>query len=985
MYNQRNPYIVGTPVETSETFFGRESLLRTIEDSLLDNTKLILLHGQRRIGKSSVLKRISLNVSQDNFLFVYCDFQTLANSNLNEILRVIFREIFKKVGLDSEDLDSSLFSDSERIIRQIRGLLIQKVYPLLGNKKLVLLLDEFDVVTYEDTEQAVKLLRILENLVKKEDELFLVAVVGRYVNSMPNLLQLFKNAVAQEIGLLEQNSAEQLITKPASQILEYQQKSIEEIWKFSSGHPFYTQILCHTIFQIARSCEPDISQPYPIVTDDVVEALPQAIESAEGGLGGFWQGLNIHERVVIATVAEAQESKDQNITNNPLELLKDNGLVITNALEEAMKTLTNKGFLDNNPIKVKVEIVRRWLRKRHRLRDEVRSLEQIEANDAESLLGLALRRWEGNDIKVALTLYEQVLQLNPNHFSNLVELAGKYLQVEDFDKALKLYERGYKVDAVIYKQEFIQALEKYGHWLITQGNFISAKQQYEKILQIESNNSLAQQKLAEIKAFKAKNQNTTVNLRRFVVSPIALKILGLVGVTGILFTSFRVFNICLPIICVPPKTIQQSNNIENSISSGDRTLFPTILNSARDQGIKSFKEGNYLEAEKYFKEAVNSQRNDPEVLIYQNNALARKQGNPLTLAAVVPATGRTEDAQEMLRGIAQAQNDFNQKDGLSGRLLEIVIADHHGKLEQAEKVAEKLVADASLLGVIGNLTSGVTAKTLPIYEKANLPIISPTSSSTELKSPVFFRTVPSDKVTGAKLAEYAFRNNFKKILIVWNPDDPYSRSITSAFREEFIRQFAQKQVAVDILPNITLPALENMIQEAQNITSNEQPVQAIVFFPDTDNRQNAIEFAKKIQEKLMAQRQNNNNVPEVQLLGGDSLYNSEALDVEGWILAVPWFRDPEKSKNFANAASTRWGGGFSWRTATSFDATQAFIDSFRISTTISKVTVLENLKNVNLPPNETSGEPLMFDKSSRESQRKATLLKVTNKTFDVME
>ena len=135
----------------------------------------------------------------------------------------------------------------------------------------------------------------------------------------------------------------------------------------------------------------------------------------------------------------------------------------------------------------------------------------------------------------------------------------------------------------------------------------------------------------------------------------------------------------------------------------------------------------------------------------------------------------------------------------------------------------------------------------------------------------------------------------------------------------------------------------------------------------------------------MAQRQNNNNVPEVQLLGGDSLYNSEALDVEGWILAVPWFRDPEKSKNFANAASTRWGGGVSWRTATSFDATQAFIDSFRISTTISKVTVLENLKNVNLPPNETSGEPLTFDKNTREIQRKATLLKVTNKNFDVIE
>lgn len=970
-YIQRNPYIFGIPVETSDNFFGRESLLKNIEDSLGQNAKFILLHGQRRIGKSSVLKMIPLVVSPDEFLFVYCDLQAHGHSNLNEILYAIFWEIFHKIGLDSNQLDVLLNTDLENIPKIIRRLLTLEVYQLVGHKKLVLLLDEFDVVTYDDTEQAVRLLQLLENLVKREDELFVVAVVGRYLNYIPSLLQVFKNAISQEIGLLDSNSAEQLIRKPASNTLEYPQKTIEEICKFSSGHPFYTQALCYAIFQITTSSKNDPNKIYNILTDDVVEALPQAIESAEGGLGGFWEGLNIHEKVVMATVAEAQESKNTNITNNPLKLLEDYGLVITDDLEEAIGTLNNKGFLDSNPIKVKVEIVRLWLRERHPLRDEVRNLEEIAAEDVESLLSVARSRWEQKGKQTnALNLYEEVLQLNPNHFSNVVELAEKYVGAKKFEQALKLYERAYKVDRLSYEQALIQGLEQYGHWLITQENFTVAKRQYDKILEIDPDHSLAKQKLAEIKVFQAKDNNFTVNLRRIILSPIVLTILLIIGGGGSIFIGWRIF------VSNQHQTTT-SNNIEDSISRGDRTLFPQTLNLARDRGIESFKQGNYLQAQQEFQAAFNkTQPKDPEVLIYQNNALARQKGNPLTLAAVVPATGKPELSQEVLRGIAQAQDKFNQR-GFKGRYLEIVIADDAGQNEQAAKVAKKLVTDESLLGIIGHLSSGVTATTLPIYEQANLPIISPTSTSTELRSSVFFRTVPSDKATGEKLATYAFRNNLRKVLILWNPGDGYSRSIKSAFSEEFIRQFAKKQIDVDSPAEIKLAAPDKMRQELDSISSDESPLQAIVFFPDTNNRPNAMEFAKMIQQ--------DQNLQGVQLLGGDSLYTPEALSIEGLLLAVPWFRNTESSKNFANIAAKQWGGEVSWRTATSFDATQAFINAFRNSTTISKYTALENLKDVNLTPTETSGETLKFNKSSREIQREAILLQVKNKTFGVIQ
>ncbi|QLE39169.1 tetratricopeptide repeat protein [Nostoc sp. C052] len=994
--SRRNPYIIGTPVEMLEKLFGRETIFKYIEDSLQQNAQFILLNGQRRIGKSSVLKNIPLAVSTDEFFFVHCDLQTHFYASLGEILYAIFSEVFKLLNLDITKLDILLRIDVDaRTI--INNRILPLVYDALDDKKLkklVLLLDEFDVVTQNNTKQASEFLRFLENLVRRHEELFVIAVVGQYLDAdqnflQSNALQSLRSAPFGVIGLLDNKSAERLIIESANNVLRYQERAIAEIIKYSSGHPFYTQILCHEIFNLAM--REDYSVIIPAFVSDV---LDQAIESAEGGLGGFWDGLSISEKVVISAVAEAQE---QNKLKDPLKLLESYGFVLTDSLEEAIQLLNNKGFIDTNPTKLKVELVRRWLLKRHQLRDEIWSLETLEAKNVESALNVARSLWQEKKLERALSFYEEVLQLNPNHFSTVVELAEKYLQVEKFDKALELYERANKVDPASYQPELIQALDQYGHWLITESNFAKAKQQYEKILMIEPTNTLAKQKLLEIKAFQAKRKNIVTDMLTQVLKlpisvSIPLLILLLVGVIISLFNG-RMFSSCpagqeksLGIIC---SDIIASNPVNNKvkISRGDRTLFPDIRNSDRDQGFKSFEKGNYTEAEKLFKQAFanNKNRPDPEVLIYQNNARAIQRGNPLTLAAVVPATNRTELALEMLRGIAQAQNLFNQQRQFNDPLLEIIIADDENKGDIAKLVAEELVKNQSLLGIIGHSASHVTQEALNTYEKAKLPVISPTSTSTKLQqSKFFFRTVPSDEATAKKLTEYVLKEKINKALIFCNPDDPYSNSI----REEFRIQFEKDNREIFEKPCINIAASDFNEDKIKNLLYQYKPqAKAILLFPDTQHLTAAITTIKARKEWL-------DNIepqqrPDIKLLGGSSIFSvrilKEAGDaVEGLVVVVPWFRNAVKSISFTNATEKQWGVEVGWYTASSFDATQVFIESFKSSPNPYKSTVLLNLPKVRLLPKNTSGEEVKFDKNTREVKRDEKLLRVENGKFVVM-
>ncbi|MEG4289558.1 AAA-like domain-containing protein [Microcoleus sp. C2C3] len=409
-------------------------------------------------------------------------------------------------------------------------------------------------------------------------------------------------------------------------------------------------------------------------------------------------------------------------------------------------------------------------------------------------------------------------------------------------------------------------------------------------------------------------------------------------------------------------------DVNEPLSEGERTLFKNIENSNRDKGIEAFKKNKYEEAYRFFEKARIADRKDPEVEIYFNNAKAlkeQKSGNKekkelVTLAVVVPLDTKDEIAQEILRGVAQAQYKFNDKK--QKRFLKILIAKDGNDPKKAEEVAKKLIENRDIMGVIGHNTSTVTEAALPKYQKGNLAIISPTSTSTTLtakpESEVFFRTVPNDTETAIKLASYA--KKYTKVGICNNPNNTYSDSLTKAFTDSFEKD--GRQVVGEPI-DLTYPALDasGVVATMLNNQAN-----ASVLLPDTERISVAIEIASA-QEKL-----SQSGTKKLQLLGADALYNPQILEggkaVEGLVLAVPWFRDQKNSKTFAAEAKKRWEGNVSWRTATSYDATQALIKALPVAQKPSRDAVLTNLKSINLAANETSGNPLRFVNGERKGQ-----------------
>lgn len=505
---KENPYIIGRPIYEPEYFFGREELFQFIQDNLNKSAKVILLHGQRRIGKSSVLCQIPNFVYLEKFIFVSLSLEGKSQKPLSEVLHELARDIIDHLGLPKDKVTLPTKSELEKQSQVFAGNFLPQIYQVLGGKNLVLLLDEFDVLGDCNPNTAANhFFPYLQSIVYQQAELFIIPVVGRRLTDMPTLLGLFREAPRHEIGLLDRRGAERLIIEPAKGVLEYNSEVIDAILALSAGHPYFTQVICFALFANARE-----EQRWQVTRADVESIVDKAIEIGEGGLAWFRDGLPIPERVFFSAVAEAQQerlasstkdgtSEDGVVEGEALNLLKQFGVILTEPLRRAeeqlleWKLLQHLGLAGNplplklNTYKVTVELVRRWLVKRYSLRREIFELENLDPETHRLYEVAPLMRQRGDTLN-AIKLYKQVLTANPNHFSALFDLAEAYLDVKEFDKAVELFKRAYKVDPIRTKEGFLQSLLVYAKNLILQGKFELAREQFAQSLLLQNNQSL---------------------------------------------------------------------------------------------------------------------------------------------------------------------------------------------------------------------------------------------------------------------------------------------------------------------------------------------------------------------------------------------------------------------------------------------------------------------------------------------------------------
>ena len=493
-----NPYIAGAPVTEASMFFGREDVFDWIERSLPGRyvDHILVIHGQRRVGKTSVLKQLPHRLPE-RYIPVFFDLQGRTHTTLERFLWWLAREITRVLKQDHQVVipmpkGEDFTADPE----YLEGIFLPSLKPHLSDQNLLLTFDEFDSLEEADIKQSLArpLIDYLRRLTGQEglNFIFSIGSSGRKLENMQaSYTEFFKTALYKEVSFLGREDTFGLITQPVHGVLEYARKAVSRIYQIASGHPYFTQLICHELFSLSQKTgETSIRQ------DDVETVLDDVIERGTVNLKFVWDEASDLEKWILSCLAHMEGKKDTRSLTKSLQ--QQRVRFTTQDLNSALLHLHEKDVLteDNGFV---IHLLNIWLQKNRPL-ERVRE-ELIEVNPiASRYIEIGLEYKDIEQFDKAIESFQEALRVDPENILAQVNIGSVHLEAKSYAEAVTEYEKALSIDEedVAARAGLCEAHIALGDQALTKGRDKDAIRSYQQVLSINAEHTDARQRMADI-------------------------------------------------------------------------------------------------------------------------------------------------------------------------------------------------------------------------------------------------------------------------------------------------------------------------------------------------------------------------------------------------------------------------------------------------------------------------------------------------------
>lgn len=304
-----SPYVTGSPLdpdEGSEVFFGREELLQKISRQVVLQGNVVLLEGNRRAGKTSILRHLEGTEAVPGWLAVYASLQGAegAKDVVGVPTEAVFREVAAsiataviKLGAETPLPDGTVvpaggralgigkacrngisveapFADFREYLDVILKTLAEK------NLGLLLMLDEFDKLQ-EGIDHGVTSPQVPENiryLIQTHPRFSAILTGSRRLKRLREEYwsALYGLGTSIQVTALDAQNARRVVVEPVQGKLSYSPEAVDRALALTARQPYLLQCLCNRIFDFAAATKSRV-----VTVDSVDEAAGALVKDNE--------------------------------------------------------------------------------------------------------------------------------------------------------------------------------------------------------------------------------------------------------------------------------------------------------------------------------------------------------------------------------------------------------------------------------------------------------------------------------------------------------------------------------------------------------------------------------------------------------------------------------------------------------------------------------------------------------------------------------
>jgi GAF domain-containing protein len=312
IHRRFNPYMVGGPIRDPQNFFGREKLIQDILDGISNNN--VIVHGERRIGKTSLLFQLEhhlnqLSRSDSEFLFlpVFYSLQGVAEKHFFGFLaRQV--QVATQVPIQKSPEDVFDYIDLQEYLEQVIEVMAAR-YPKRP-LRLVLLLDEMDAFWGYDQILHERFRHLFMTDCGRNLRMIISGLTLKMVTSLTS--PWYNIAQTKQMLPLETDEAWDLVTTPVAGYYSFDKAALDAILEMSNCKPIELQRLAYRSVNnmldrmlVFNGPKEILSDGFRIERQDVEIATRQILHEKETEYYDFWNSLSVEHQNVLRDAINA--------------------------------------------------------------------------------------------------------------------------------------------------------------------------------------------------------------------------------------------------------------------------------------------------------------------------------------------------------------------------------------------------------------------------------------------------------------------------------------------------------------------------------------------------------------------------------------------------------------------------------------------------------------------------------------------------------
>ena len=250
------------------------------------------------MGKTSLLLHLARTLKQPLFP-VYFDLNHKAMDTVSQVLFEMALAAADRAAIAPPAQPQ--FADNPAAFHEI---FLPRLYQALGHRQQpVFLLDEFEAIDLPEAElpqtAAVRNLdTYIYRLLTSQTRTDFIFAAGRRMSEFNNVQTSgFEANLTQRVSVLDLDQTRALILQDGAP--KYEEPAVACIVDMTRGHPYLTQLVCHTLFEQTQN-RPDQT----IATKDVKAAVTTLLTLPDTALPQIWASIPPAEQLTLAAAAK---------------------------------------------------------------------------------------------------------------------------------------------------------------------------------------------------------------------------------------------------------------------------------------------------------------------------------------------------------------------------------------------------------------------------------------------------------------------------------------------------------------------------------------------------------------------------------------------------------------------------------------------------------------------------------------------------------